>query len=173
MTPTSQNSHPHSQPMTAHWQDRLTLDGDGGSCLELCMPQGFVEGHSLANRGLHRRCVTNSLFQVNSRQARVSYVPPSVGPNQRKGNGSDIWMCRRQESGGEAPGPGFSSRQKGDKHRTSTCPGLRTRRAGEVLAAKGPKPLHLDTPSSTCFSGLSQSSSDFSAHRNPLGILLK
>lgn len=121
MTPTSQNSYPHSQPMTAHWQDRLTLDGDGGSCLELCMPRGFVEGH----RRLHRRCITNSLFQVNSRQAGVSYVPPSVGPNQRKGNGSDIWMCRRQESGGEAPRPGISSRQKGDKHCTSTCPGLR------------------------------------------------
>lgn len=149
------------------------MDAYWGSCLELCMPPGFVKGHSLANRGLPRRYITNSLFQVNSRQGQGLLYAPICWTPQEKGKWK--WHLNVQKAGirWRGPGPGISSRQKGDKTQHPRCLDLRTRRASEVLAAKGPKTLHVDMPSSIRFSGRSQSSSDLNAHLNPLGILLK
>lgn len=86
-----------------------------GSCLELCMPRGFVDGHSLANRGLHRRCITSSLSQVNSRQGQGLLYAPVCWTQQEKGKWKRPLDVQKAGTRWRGPRASLSCRQKGDK----------------------------------------------------------
>lgn len=161
----------HPAPWLSECQGKLTLDDNWRSSLELYMHRNLLKFSVRQSWGLHRRCTTNSLFQVNSRQGQGLLRVPTCWTQSEKGK----WKVtsKRAESknqGGEASGSSISSRQETD-NTAFWCPSLRTRRASRVLAATKAPPL--GDAISAYFSSLSESSSNFSPRPNSLEILLK
>ena len=137
-------SRPHSQPhdclsSRVHWH----LYDHWESCLKLYMPQGFVYNPPWAKLEAPRRMHSQLPAPGNSRQGQGLPHPHLLGPNERKGKGSDIKSCRKEQSG------------------------WIVRRGRGSQATNGPRPLHLEV--SLVLISLTDPSADLTL----LGILLE